>query len=1340
MMSTVLFPPDAPTSTARERRVHLVGIGGDGMSALAQLYLDAGWQVSGSDRIANPKTATLAALGADIHIGHAPERIAAASLVVSSAAVPRNDPELAAARAAGVPLQTRSLALTRLLARRELVCVAGSHGKTTTSAILSALVDATERTPGFMLGGPSDALGGVTGRLGEGCECIVETCEAFRALDYWQPHHLLVTNVDDEHSDHYGGRNHLETAFADLIDRVPTGGHLVLCGDDSLLARIAADTRGRALTYGLGAACSISAVAVVASPQGTSFDLLVRQRVVGRFSLPVPGRHNLQNALGALAMALALDVDAGIAATALSRFRTVDRRWNPVGAVNGIRLFDDFAHHPTEIHATLELARQVAQGGRVVAVLRPQLISRVTRLAEDYALALAGADLAFVLPIDAGGEVGDENLATAVLHRALAARHPAFAAVPEAAAGAARIAPALRPGDLVVGLGPSSVRRVAEALLARLSGAGAVSEPAPVDPFRAESVDSSHGAVAGVRGAALVRSPTRPVAAEAGDLLHSAFERQAASRPEAICAYEGDRAWTCGRLNAQANRVAAALQARGIGPEDLVVLHMDKSLHLLALMLGVLKAGAAFVPIDPAMARAGLQVSLARAGAALTISDRSHDDCSRAGLEGAVRLADFLSTLPAVVAAVPCQASPATLAYAMFTSGSSGTPRLVGVEHRSVAHVVGCSVREVYDREDFRLVPLLASISFDASIQQMFAPLSAAGRLLVVADISELLRSSRYSGITMMGMTPSLMRVLLDTAPLPDALRTIVLGGEPIPDDLLTRLRALPGVRRVRNVYGPTETTIYSMTAVLHDGGAPGGRTAAAHRDGFVIGTPITGMHVRLVGADGADVCAGETGELLLAGPGVSRGYLGEPERTAECFFDDPCRRGRAYRTGDLARQLPDGRYQYQGRIDDQMKINGVRIEPSEVEALLESCPGVDRAAAVKVDEAPGMARLVAFVVTKAAVDVAGLRQWLRARAPAVMIPAGVVLVDDLPRLVSGKVDRQALARSWRKRRRVARTAASDDGPAARMLDCWRTALRNPWLRQSDDFFELGGDSLTLMQLVVAVEREFCLRLGAQEIQEVTTAAAMVETLSERLGEPMPASPADTERIETILARQRTYLAAWRGFRTSPHALIVMHNHEGKRPPLFWCFQGYNELSALAAELGPDQPIGGMRSGHLVMKYSADSITGLARAYADELAVLHPEGSFRIGGNCQGATVARAVALALRERGRRVVRLVLMEVSRFWFYDEPVELVFGRDSDVNPLRHGPLRARELEEAYPDGYRFHLVDGAHGRFFTPRNIATLAETVAGILATPQEAQRPQPLERMEPHRYPLSRQS
>lgn len=1283
-----------PPGASGGQSVHLVGIAGDGMSALARLYLDAGWRVSGSDLAGGEKAAALAASGARIRIGHDPAHIAGAELVVHSPAIPRGNPELVAARAAGIPVQTRTRALTGLIAARETICVAGSHGKTTTTSMLSLILDRAGRQAGFMSGGPTVVLGNVTGRLGSAPLFVAETCEAFRALDHWQPQHCIVTNVDDEHSDHYGGRDRLEAAFADLVARVPPTGRIVLCGDDPFLARLAVETAARAIDYGLGEGRRLRAAGVTETASDSAFDVMLDGRKLTRVTLPVPGRHNVLNALGALGMALALGIDVPGAVEALAAFRPVRRRWQHLATARGVRVFDDFAHHPTEIAATLHVARRAADGGRVIVVLQPQLVSRVARLAGHYAQALKEADRIWLLPTDTSGEPGDPAAADHQLRHALTAHGIPYALAELALGGEAAICAALRAGDLVVAMGPAGARRFAERIVERLA----------LDAQPAFSV------------------LPHQVPGPSATLMHTAFERHAHARPDAPCAIQGRTVWSYARLDAEANRVAAALRMRQVKPDDLVALHMDKSLWLIAAMLGTLKAGAAFVPIDPRMTRPGLEMVLRRAGVVLTLTDHA-ETAQRAGLTVSSTLSEFLGELPKTAPAIPCEADPTALAYGMFTSGSTGVPRLVGVEHRNVVSVIGYSVAAFFSAADFGLVPTPASISFDASIYQIFTTLTMGGTLLVTQDLTDLVRSPHYSRLTMMGMTPTLLRVLLETTRIPPALRIVALGGEATPADLLVQLRSIPTLRQVRNYYGPAEATLYCLTTLLHDARVKEHSDAPA---GTVIGLPIAGTHIHLVGPNGVDVPEGQPGELVVVGPGVSRGYLGEPEATAERFGVDPCDGGmRSYRTGDIARRLPDGRYEFLGRADDQIKLAGARIELGEVEAYLGACPGVLKAVALHLPHPKAGRRLVAFVVIEPTMDVGFIRKWLRERVPAVLIAQEILQIDAMPLQISGKIDRQALAQIWRDRaladiRYTDSSRSISDSLEERVLELWRHALKRPELRMGDDFFAAGGDSLAAMELVLTVEEEFGLRLKGELIDSLTSPGVMATALRGSLARALPsAAEAGKRHIDVILEQQGRYLTGWQGRRIKPDGLVVTLNPGGAGPGLVWCFQGYWEMTALASALGSDVPLHGMRSGYLIMDYTPDTIAALAAAYCDELEALQPTGPFHLGGNCQGASVARAIALELRSRGRQVERLILMEQAKFWYYDEPVELIYGEDSTLNPFRAGTDVELALARSYPGGVRVHLMPGGHGQFFFPPNIGPLAAIVSGVLCRAAE---------------------
>ncbi len=815
--------------------------------------------------------------------------------------------------------------------------------------------------------------------------------------------------------------------------------------------------------------------------------------------------------------------------------------------------------------------------------------------------------------------------------------------------------------------------------------------------------------------------------------LQTGFERQAELRPEAPCLRQGETVWSYAEVEAAANRLAWWLIRRGIGPDRLVVLHLERSPELVVLILAVLKAGGAYLPLDPALDTAALADRLRAAAPALIVSDTVA--AFPAG-EGGLALPPAEVSAAAAegdTARPPCPAEAHHLAYAIFTSGSTGRPHLVGVAHRNVTHVIGYSCAALFVPEDLRFVPFIDSISADACVHQLFTTLGLGGTLLVERGIASLLRSPWLAQITALGTTPSVLIGLLEVAELPPAIRVLTLGGEVIPAALLDRLRSMPSLRAAFNFYGPAEATIYATVARLLDPRAG----VAASRDapgGRVIGHPIAGTQIAIVGPDGQAVPDGELGEIRIIGPGVARGYIGEPALTAERFGPSPLP-GHAgegcYRTGDLGRRLADGAILFEGRDDDQVKVNGMRLEPAEVEAQIELLAGVLRAAVIlrparRSEEGRRRADLVAFVVTEPGVDVAGLRRRLKACLPAVMIPKAFFKVDRLPLTPSGKIDRRSLVAASGVESSGADAGGADadgaGGVAARedrsiedrVLEAWRAALNRPQLGPDDNFFDAGGDSLASAQILVAVERQLGAPLDLDAVAELSTAAAMAAALRAHVAK---AARPPAEDWGAIWRKQKAYVAAWTGHRHRPGAMIVTLNATGTRPALFWCCQGHEELSALAAELGPDQPLHGMRSGHLVMEYTPETMAAMARCYADEMVLIQPDGAFPIGGNCQAARIARAMAVELRRMGRSVSHLMLMEPYDFTPYDEPVALFIGRDSHaINPYGRLPDPEAEFRAAYPGGFTVTMIDGGHGEFFKPRQIPSLGRAIRTCLGT------------------------
>jgi len=709
------------------------------------------------------------------------------------------------------------------------------------------------------------------------------------------------------------------------------------------------------------------------------------------------------------------------------------------------------------------------------------------------------------------------------------------------------------------------------------------------------------------------------------------------------------------------------------------------------------------VPIDPRLERDTLHGLIARNPAVRCVIT----DGNWSGDSGPVLHLD--TTWPAIRAEDParsaCDAGPDNLAYAMFTSGSTGTPKLVGVEHRNVVNLLTYATTWLLDAADLRVVPFIDSIGFDSSVHQIFTTLTHGGVLLVEHDLAGLLRSSKRDRITSLGTTPGVLRRMLDTADLPPSVRVVGLGGDVIPEALIEDLRKRGTVRKALNYYGPTETTIYSTVAWLLDArdDSPAGR---------VVGRPVANTRVYIVDDAGRIAPQGESGEICIAGAGVARGYLGAPDLTAERFGRDPFDPdpgARWYRTGDRGRLLPDGSIAFIGRIDNQFKLQGMRVDAEEIEAQIAFCPGIRQAAVALRRLDNDRTELVAFVVAEAGMDLGRLRAFLRPRLPPLMIPTRLVPLERMPITTNGKLDRAALAG-------IATPSCGDhrafapprDTVEERLLAVWREVLGREDIGVDDDFFALGGDSLASARIIAMAEARFGVRLDA------FTGFSTVAALAQRVGQAERGAPC-TEATDggarvTILRRQWMHVASWTGQRRTPGSLVVTLNHAGRRQGLFWCMQGYQELRGLAAAVGEDQPVHGMRSGHLVMRYTPETLDILARCYADEIMALQPEGAIRIGGNCQGGTVARLVALKLREQGRRIEILFQMELNTFRDFDGRVALIFGRDSLFNPYQGDADPDSVFRCAYPAGFTVDLIDGAHGSFFREPNIEGLARVL------------------------------
>ncbi len=452
---------------AAAQRVHFIGIGGIGMSGIAEVLLSLGFPVTGSDIRSTPVTDRLKKLGATIFIGHAPEQVRPADVVVTSSAVDQTNPEVLEARARRIPLVQRAEMLAELMRLKFGIAVAGMHGKTTTTSMIAAVLDAGGLDPTVVVGGRVDLFGS-NARAGRSRYLVAEADESDRSFLKLSPILAVVTNLDREHMENYAGMSDVEQCFVDFMNKVPFYGAVTACMDDPLLRAILPRVRRRVMTYGESAEADFQLVSLP-KEQGfqTVFEVNARGLILGPFRLHVPGRHNVLNATAAVAVAVELGVPPEQIARGLARFRGVDRRFQVRGTERGVTVVDDYGHHPTEIRATLQAARESGMR-RVHVLFQPHRYTRTRDLLEEFATAFKDAARVEVVDIYPASEAPIEGVTAQALVRALRSAgtdaHYALS-FSEAAQGLADFAVA---GEGILTLGAGSVSQAAALALEAL--------------------------------------------------------------------------------------------------------------------------------------------------------------------------------------------------------------------------------------------------------------------------------------------------------------------------------------------------------------------------------------------------------------------------------------------------------------------------------------------------------------------------------------------------------------------------------------------------------------------------------------------------------------------------------------------------------------------------------------------------------------------------------------------------------------------------------------------------------------------------------------------------------
>jgi amino acid adenylation domain-containing protein len=700
--------------------------------------------------------------------------------------------------------------------------------------------------------------------------------------------------------------------------------------------------------------------------------------------------------------------------------------------------------------------------------------------------------------------------------------------------------------------------------------------------------------------------------------IHQLIEAQAQRTPDAVAIRWGNERLTYADLNRRSNQVAHGLRTLGIGPEVLVGICMERTPALVVGLLGILKAGAAYLPLDPGYPTERLAYMLKDARVPALLTQR----LLAAGLPAHDATMLYLESGGDLFAEESTEnplggTHPSGLAYTIYTSGSTGKPKGVQITHGSVVNFLqAMSERPGLTAADTLLA--VTSLSFDIAALELFLPLSV-GAQLVIASREEAADGTHLAGLledvaaTVLQATPSTWRLLLAAGWRNNGAVRMFCGGEALPVELAARLVAEGAT--LWNMYGPTETTIWSAVHPV----------TAVSDDGVPIGKPIANTRIYLLDHHLRAVPIGVPGELYIGGDGVARGYLHRPDLTAERFIPDPYSAqggARLYRTGDLARYQSDGNIEYLGRLDDQVKVRGYRIELGEIEAVLMQHPAVREVVAMAREDTPGDVRLTAYVVphTGEAPTAGDLRGYLVGKLPEYMVPAAFVPLDTLPLTLNGKVNRRELpvpgvAQLPQGRQYVAPT----DPLEVAMTSLWEDVLQVRPVGLRDDFFEIGGHSMTAVMLVTAVRRAFAVNVPLTVLFQAPTVADLCAYLR-----------ADNRMASRIVTPIRV---------------------GGARPPLFLIHpQGGGVLCYLhlARTLEGSVPVYGVEA----IGYDSDeppltAIDAMADCYVEEIRRCAPHGPYRLAGWSFGGLVAFEIVRRLEALGEEIDFLGLIDVYAF---------------------------------------------------------------------------------------------
>jgi amino acid adenylation domain-containing protein len=696
--------------------------------------------------------------------------------------------------------------------------------------------------------------------------------------------------------------------------------------------------------------------------------------------------------------------------------------------------------------------------------------------------------------------------------------------------------------------------------------------------------------------------------------LNKFIEEQVEETPKSVAVIYESQRLTYRQLNNRANQLAHYLKKLGVGPDILVAVCMERSLELVIALLAILKAGGAYVPLDPEYPKERLETMLRDAAPPVVLTQVHLLDQLPSGASGVFCLdRDWPSVASESPENLPAVVSGKNLAYAIYTSGSTGQPKGVPNVHEGIVNRL-LWMQDMYKLTNHDVVLQKTPFSFDVSVWEFFWPLMA-GAILVVArpgghrDPTYLVDLIAEQGITILHFVPSMLSIFLEAAGLERCrtLRQVFASGEALPFELQQRFFERLGVQ-LHNLYGPTEAAVdVTYWACRPDSQHPI----------VPIGRPIANTQIYILDANVQPVPIGVAGELHIGGIGLARGYLNRPDLTAQKFIPNPFGKtldSRLYKTGDLARFLADGNIEYLGRIDHQVKLRGFRIELGEIEAVIGECATIRQAVVILREDNPGDKRLVAYLIAAPGqeLDFDLLRKALKDKLPEHMVPSRFVAVEGFPMTTSGKVDRQALPSPPPERETQTRIVAPRNELEAKLATIFANVLGLPSVSITDNFFDLGGHSLTAARLLSQV-----IELTGRQIPlSALFRGATVESLARLI------------RVDDEAG--------------DPVAMKIQRG-DGSRLPFFAIVPPGEEslgYAMLARYMGPEQTVYKIQ-GHAPIlggkrPYSKEEMQTLTDEYVAAMRMVQPHGTFCLGGLCDGAHIAEQIVLSLEAQGEEV--------------------------------------------------------------------------------------------------------